>query len=249
MISLQLEQMSVDTVAIQLKHKSIAMLFLSMTRPETDDESRCLRDTQHQLLELWDRIHLTNPAPAAIYLDALISSTDVNGDRVTARPGSERVARVASVCLLRILSGVGPKSRVVEDTRQRYIGVIPYKANFDFEDPLRHSMIAIHALLISSHERLPFEWMDYEPCAQDHASFANTLVQVAYNRRQDEKVPRWVLRFSLHSMLLDPEPPTSVIADCLMIIAIDLGCDVSESDIRNLDKRYAWLAQLRGLPS
>jgi len=174
MISLQLERMDRDSVAIQLSRKPIAIYFLRMTWLETFGESRGLHDTRHQFFDLWDQIHLADPAPAAIYLDVLLSCTDVNGDRVTARPGSERIAGVVSLCLLRALSSVGPTSRTVEDTRQRYFGVIPPMANF--EGPLCHAITATHALSISSQERRPFGWMGYKPCAQEHASFTNTLV-------------------------------------------------------------------------
>jgi len=249
MISPQLEQISEDAASIQLKHKPIATLFLWVTRLETADESWSLRDIRRQLLDLWDRIHPADPALAAIYLDVLLHCTDVNGDRVSACPGLERVVGVASTCLLRILSSGDPGSSVVTVTRKRYIEVIPRKANFEFEGPLCHTMIAIHALLIRSRERQSFEEMGYKPCPQEHALFVTTLVQVAFNRRKHGKVPRWVLRFSRQSILSDPEPPVSVIADCLMIIAVDLGCNVSESDIRNLDKRYACLTQLHSLPS
>ena len=47
--------------------------------------------------------------------------------------------------------------------------------------------------------------------------------------------------FLLHYLLQDPELPASVIADCLLIVAIDLGCDVPESNVRTPDKRYAHL--------
>jgi len=236
MISLQLEQMSGDSVAIQLNRKPIATLFSWMTQAETFDGSQRVHDARHQLLDLWDRTDLLRPESAGLYLNALLSRTDVNGDRVTTLPGSERVVGVASTYLLRAFLGVGPKSNVVRDIHRRYIRVIPPKA--DFEGPFCHTMIPIHALLISSHERRPFEWMGYGPCAQEHASFTNTLVRVAYNRRQHSgKVPRWVLRFSLHSLSRDPPPPASVVADCLSIIAIDLGCDVSSVKSIALDER------------
>jgi len=237
MISLQLERMDGDSVAIQLNRKSIATYFLSVTRLETFSESRSLRDTRHQFLALWDRIHLADHAPAAIYLDVLLSYTDVDGDRVTARPGSERVAAVASICLLRVLSSVGPTSNVFEDTRRRYFGVIPRMANF--EGPLCHAITATHALLVSSQERRPFGWINYKPCAQEYASFTNTLVQVAYNRGQHGKVPRWVLRFALHSIPQDP--PISVVADFLSIIAIDLGCVVPSAKSAVSDERCVQL--------
>jgi len=231
--------MNEDSVAIQLNLKPIATLFLWVTRLETAGESRCLHDTRHQFLELWDRIHLADPALAVIYLDVLLSCTDVNGSQVAARPGSERAAGVASMYLLCALSGVGPKSTVVEDIRRRYIGVIPLEA--DFEGPFCHAMVAIHALSFSSWERRPFEWMDYIPFAREDVSFADTLVRVAHNRRQYGKVPRWVLRFALRSISQDPQPPTSVVADCLTIIAIDLDCDVSSVKSVAPDERCVYI--------
>jgi len=245
MISLQLGQVDPGfAVAIQYGRRKSIPTLLWVTLFATADESRCLYDTRHRLLGLWDRIHLVDPTLAATYLEVLLRGIDVNGDRVTVRPGSERIVGAASMYLLCALSD--PNPIVVEDMRQRYRGVIPPEANF--EGPFRHTMVAIHALSFNRWERRLFKWLDYQPCAQEHALFATTLVQVAYNRRQHGKVPRWVLRFSLHSMLMDPEPPVSVIADCLMIIAIDLGCNISESDISNLDKRYAYLTQLHSLP-
>jgi len=233
MISLRLEQMNGNPVAIQINRKPIATLFLWVTRLEVADEFWRSHDTQHQFLDLWDRVNIVHPESAGLYLEALLGSTEVSGNQVTECPRSERVAGVASMCLLHALSGADPKSRVVEDTRQRYIGDIPRKANF--EGPFCYTMIAIHAILIHSRECQPFEWMGYKPCAWDHVLFSNSMVQVAYRKRQRGKVPRWVLRFALHSLSQDPPPPTSVVASCLSIIAIDLGCDVSsvESSILN----------------
>jgi len=239
--------MSEDFAVIQRKYESVAILFLWASQLETADKPQHLHDARHQLLELRDRIHLANPAPVAIYLDVLLGCIDVNGDRVMACRGSERAAGVASTYLLHALSSLDPTSSTFGDTQRRYIGVVPHKA--DFEGPFFHTMNIIHALLIRSQERRPFAWVDYKPCAQEHASFATTLVQVARNRGQRGKVPRWLFRFSLHSILLDPEPPMSVIVDCLLIIAIDLGCNLSESDIRNQEKRFACLIQLHSLPS
>jgi len=234
--------MNGNSVAIQRNRKPIATL-LWVTLLGTADESRCLYGTRHQLLGLWDQIHLVDPTLALVYLDVLLYNIDINPDWVTARPGSERVVGVASMYLLHALSSSKPT--VVEDIRRRYLVFIPREAGFG--GSFRHTMVAIHALLFSSRERQPFRWLDYQPCAQEYASFATTLVQVAFNRREHGKVPRWVLRFSRQSMLLDPEPPASVITDCLKIIAIDLG--VLESNIRNLDKRYVCLTQLHSSPS
>jgi len=89
-------------------------------------------------------------------------------------------------------------------------------------------MNATHSLFIRCPERQSFQWSDYEPSADEHATVAHNLVKLARfenQRVQQVKVPRFLLRFAFHSLSLDPLPP-SIVTDCLSIIAIDLGCDV-----------------------
>jgi len=241
MIYLRLEEIGGDSDAIQLNRKPIATFFLWATTIEILSESQPFEwqsdVTRHRFLELWDRIHLTNPAPAAIYLDALLSYFDVDSDRVTEYPGSEQGARAASLCLLRVLSGVDPTSSVLEDIRKPYLAVIPRTANFE---GLRcyHAINAIHAILVNSGLRRFFEWTGYQPHTQEHIFFTNTLARVAHKGKQHRKLPRWVLRFVIHSLSHDPQPSTSAIVDCLTIIAVDLGCNVSRPGISGLRGRY-----------
>ena len=241
MIYLRLEQIGGDSDAIQLNRKPIATFCLWATRIDVLNESQWQSDiTRRRFFELWDRIHLVNPAPAAIYLDALLGYIHVDQGRVMERLGSVHGARAASLCLLRVLSGVDPTSSVLEDIRQRYLAVIPPKA--DFKGLLYHHTInAVHAVLVGSQPRRFFEWSDYNPRTREHIFFANTLARIAHMGKQHGKVPRWVLRFAIHSLPHDPQPPISVVMDCLMIIAIDLGCDISEDDVRDPDKRYECL--------
>jgi len=246
MIYMRFEQIGEDPDAIQLHRKPIATFFLWVTRVEILDG--LLSDypqsdtTRHQFLELWDKIHLANPAPAAIYLVALLRYIDVDQGRVMERPGSEQGARVASLCLLRALSSVDPTSPVLEDIRKSYVAVIPCVVNFEGLH-CYDTINAIHAVLVGSRLREPLPWMDYMPSVQERI-FTNTLARVAHKRKGHGKVPRWLLHFVTHSLTHDPQPPISFITDCLTIIAIDLGCDISEDDVRNVDKRYECLAQL-----
>ena len=66
--------------------------------------------------------------------------------------------------------------------------------------------------------------------------------QVEYRQTGFQKVPRWILRFALHSLSLDPPPPVPVVADCLTIVAIDLDCQVS--DITVLEERCVCLVRV-----
>jgi hypothetical protein len=53
------------------------------------------------------------------------------------------------------------------------------------------------------------------------------LARFKYQSTRQVKIPRWILHFAFRSLSSDPLPPTSVVADCLSIIAIDLGCDIT----------------------
>ena len=237
-ICLRLEQTGFD--AIQLNRKPIAVFSLWATQLEISHQPRKFGKRAHAIrrLELWDRIHLANPGPTAVYLDALLNCFDASGDLVTERPGSERVTRTASASLLHALSGMGPTSEVTTEIRQRYLTVIPPTANFE-NLSCSHAMNAIHALLIGSRERRFFEWVDYKPCSQERVFFAAALVKVAYARPLHGKVPRWIHRFVIHSLSQDPPPPTSVVLDCLLIVASDLDCDISNIGTASPDERYA----------
>jgi len=209
----------------------VATLFVWATRLEIVDEPQWLSGKSHdalrQIFDISDQIHLSDPKFAAIYADILLDRIDVNGDRVTERPGSELTVRAAAMCMLRALSFVDRKALVDDGTFDRYMKDIP--RNADFEGCLcRHTMIAIHTLLLGHQDRW-LDWVDYIPRSPEHVSFANALTRVTHQTGQQTipKVPRWVLRFVLHSLSKHPPPPTSVIVACLSIIAIDLGCDVS----------------------
>ena len=193
--------------------------------PQRFDEQS--NDALHQLLDLLDQIHQSDPdLGPGIYLDVLLRCIHVNGDRVTVHSGSEQTARVASICLLRVLSWT---TAVDRGMLERY-SVIPPNANFEGLS-CRHTMSAIHALLVGR-ERRWLDWTDYESRSPEYPLFANALEHAARARvsaagsAAGPKVPRWTLRFVLHSLSQDPPSPTSVIDACLSIVAIDLGCEV-----------------------
>jgi hypothetical protein len=100
-------------------------------------------------------------------------------------------------------------------------------------------MTRVHALA-STPWRPGWVWWDnYKPSHQEVVPFARHLIEAAwaeYQKAQNRKVPRWILRFALRCLSLDPQPPASAVADSLAIIAIDLGCDFS--NIVTSDDRY-----------
>ena len=221
--------------AIESDREPIAALFLGAIRLEMANELQGF-DARHQFLDLLDQIHQSHPAGlGVIYLDALLGCIYVEGDRVMGHPESEQTASVTSICLLRVLSWT---TVVDKGMFKRYVSVIP--PNADFEGlPCRHTMSAIHSLLVGGKQRW-LDWTDYESRSPEYPLFANALEHAARARVlvEDSKVPRWTLRFILHSLSQDPPPPTSVVTACLSIIAIDLGCDVPTAN-DPARKRYA----------
>ena len=181
-------------------------------------------------------------------LSIFISCVNVSHRKVAIIQGLEQLATVSAACFLRTfdhLSVVDPTSSVLEGLRQRYIRVFPLETDFRGL-PFRYTMAKIHGLVTETryhrltqyyrytrYHRLT-QWGEHRPSAQEHIPIARDMVegaQVEYQNTQPRKVPRWILRFALHSLSLDPPPPTPVVANCLSIIAIDLGCDVSETEL------------------
>ncbi|KAF9644474.1 hypothetical protein BDM02DRAFT_3190579 [Thelephora ganbajun] len=95
-------------------------------------------------------------------------------------------------------------------------------------------MNAIHHLVTRPVvSRFP-DWRDYNPSADELRPFSCALAQAAkfeYHRRGVQLgVPGWLVRFALCFLSRDRLPPTSVVLDCLTIIAISLGCNVSDTN-------------------
>ena len=179
----------------------------------------------------------------------LISSVSVTGeDLVVVLPGSEGVAEAASTCLLGSLSHsliTDPTSDILEDVEKQFGEIFSPTVNLQ-NLPFYHTISAVHNLINKHDHPSGLNWKGIDPSAPGSLSLAHNLVKIAWLQHRSagehgQRVPRWVLNFSLHSLLRDPKPPASVLADCLLIIAIDLGCNISESDVRTPDKRYVYM--------
>ena len=184
-----------------------------------------------------------DPALVGYCFDAFVGCIGVRNCEVVVVQGLEQLAIVSALCFFHTISHLSvmdPTSSALKDVGQRYARVFP--ANIDFcGHRFSNTMNAIHRVFIQSGERRHYEWSDYKPPSNEHTIVAQALVRLVrfkYQRMRQGKVPRFVLRFALHSLSLDPPPPTSVVADCLSIIAIDLGCDASDTEFATLNERY-----------
>ena len=175
---------------------------------------------------------------------AFIGCVIVVDGKVVVIQGLEQLAMVSALGLFKTISDLfctDQTSRVFDDLRRRYTKVFPAYTGFR-DHQFFHVMNATKCLFTRSQGHWWVWWDDYNPPAHEHALVSHNLVNLAqfeYQITQQIKVPRWIIRFVLHSFSLDPPPPTSVVADCLSIIAIDLGCDVSNTGTAvSTDERY-----------
>ena len=174
--------------------------------------------------------------------DVFISCINVVNDTPVIAQGLERLAMLSASCFLSILRHffvTDPTSSTLAHLRRRYNKVFP-SGWVDFGDfPFCYTMMAAHILINCKPPEWWKLWNDNGPSAQEHVQLAECIADVAqvrYQQTRRKKVPRWVLRFAFKSLSLYPPPPPSVVANCLRVIAIDLGCDVS--NIRSPDERY-----------
>ena len=157
--------------------------------------------------------------------------------------GSERLAEISAMCFFCAFSPlliVEPTSSTVEAVRQRYERLFPPNADLESSscDPI--SVGAVHRLFSVKTAYGTYMgtwppyigWASYNPSLDELVPFAHALAQVAQFKYRsgdhgNRKVPRWLIRFAFRFLSQDPLPPTSVVTDCLTIIATDLSCDVS----------------------
>ena len=164
-----------------------------------------------------------------IYLSCIVTGDDLV---TTVARGSEQLAGISALYFLRTFSRlpIMGSASTIRDMRQRYRGV--FRRHIDmWEIPSLATAWVIHHLFTRRHERPHFRWGDYNPSIDELVPIAHALARVAqieYHRRWNEpKVPRWVVHFALRFLSQDPLPPTSVVIDCLTIIATDFGCNIS----------------------
>jgi hypothetical protein len=149
--------------------------------------------------------------------------------------GSEQLAETSAMCFFRAFYNLlveEPTSTITKDLHQRYKRIFP--PNVRLVNPSCPVITgALYHLFAQSEEQPDITWTHYNPSPDELTSLAHTLAQVTqFEHRRGEyenhEVPPWLVSFALRFLSQDPLPPTSVIIDCLTIIAADLGCDASD---------------------
>ena len=178
-----------------------------------------------------------NPALLSDCFGILIDCVKVNEGNPAIVQGMEKLAEVSAMCFFLTyshLSIMDPMPGILLGIRQHYKRIFPL--DLDFSDlPFPHTLRTIHEAIYSDRGvNMSIEWRSYEPPNHEHVVAARALSKLSwfeYRRRKPNQVPPPCLSFSLHYLSQDSLPPPSVIADCLLIIAIDLGCNVRRATI------------------
>jgi len=127
------------------------------------------------------------------------------------------------------LSITHPLSGFLTYTRLRYGRVFPHNLNFG-DLPFPHILGTVHEVIHRGAE-VTIKWGDYKPTSHEHIAVAHALSKLSWSEWQWRQVPPLCLSFAFHYISQDPLPPPSVIAYCLLIIAIDLGCNIPKTTV------------------
>ena len=125
------------------------------------------------------------------------------------------------------LAVLDPTSETLDCIRGSYPTAIPWADFAAFSSC--HTITMITALV--TRDWKPLVWCgDDKPSDRDHILFARDIAELAQAEYRPERgVPDWILRFAFDHLSMDPLPPPSVVADCLRVGAIHMGCGASDA--------------------
>ena len=169
------------------------------------------------------------PALVSDCFDILIDCFKVNEEGIVVVQGTEELMKESSMCLFLAyshLSIMDPTPDALVDVRQRYRRFFPRNLSFR---GLLFLRIIHEAIYPDRQVDQTIEWRGHNSTNHEHVAVTRALSKLSwseYRRREPGRVPPLCLSFARHYLSQDPLPPPSVIANCLLIIAISLGCNI-----------------------
>jgi hypothetical protein len=181
-----------------------------------------------------------NPALFLDCFDIFIDCIKTNEHNPVIVQGMERLAEASAACFFAIyshLSIMDPMSSVLLDICQRYRGIFPQDLDLSGL-PFPHALGTIHQAIYPYWRfKMPIEWRGHKPTNHKHIAVARAISKLSWFKHQQGQVPSPCLSFAFHYLSQDTLPPPPVIADCLLIMAIDMGCNVPNDIV--FGERYA----------
>ena len=185
------------------------------------------------LTSMPDLSHL-HPTLVVDCFNIFIGCININNGKAVITQGLEQLATVSADGFFRTLHHLAitdPTSSILAHVQRRYNDIFPSEVDFTGL-PFYFTMSKIHALAGRFGNPRDIQWYHPRMSIQEHIPFARRMAETAqekYRQARRRKVPRWILRCGLYFLSLAHLSPASVVADCLTIIAIDLGCDFSNT--------------------
>ena len=116
-------------------------------------------------------------------------------------------------------------------SRHPIVGFRRYEGDSDLE-----STLGVIDRVFGNYEAM--QWQTFSFSVTHHAWMAHILLYRAWDvLRKDLPLPDDVKEFVLHSLRLEPLPPTPIVTDCLFIIGLVLGVELHIDDLLIVDKR------------
>jgi len=171
--------------------------------------------------------------------DIFIDCVKVNGGNAVIVQGMEQIAEASAMCFFLALSHLSitdPMSSILADICRRYRRIFPFYLDFRGL-PLPYILPAIHERIYPMEAQMPTEWTGHKPTYREYIAIGRTLSKLSWSAHQERQAPHLCLSFALCYLSQDPLPSPSILADCLLIIAIRVDCDVPQ--IMFSGERYA----------
>ncbi|KAF9783440.1 hypothetical protein BJ322DRAFT_152244 [Thelephora terrestris] len=157
-------------------------------------------------------------------------------DQTPISNGLEQLAGKSATCLLLTYSSVAttePTSSVIGDIREKHSRLFPRHPNLQ-ENTYPIAVSAAHGLFGCAWFRTWIDWSNYNPQIDELVPFSRALAQVVQFERRRGRYGTpgcyWMICFAFRFLSQERLPPTSVVVDCLTIIAITLGCGVPDAN-------------------
>ena len=108
-----------------------------------------------------------------------------------------------------------------------------YKGNSDLE-----STLGIIDRVFGASVPEPMRWDKFSFTVSHHAWMGHILLYSTWDAiRKRQPLPDDAEKFVLHSLRLEPPPPTAVVGDCLFMVGLVLGIELCIDDLWVVDKR------------
>ena len=177
---------------------------------------------------------LTDFTPALVSdcFDIFIDCVKANEGGLVIIQGMEQLVEVSAMCFFFAyshLSIMDPIPGILVGVRQRYKRIFPWNTDFSCL-PFPHTLEAIHeAIYLDLEFETWIQWEYHKLTNHKHVALAHAFSKLSwseYPRRALCRVPRQSILFASHFLPQRPLPSPSIITNCLLIIAIDLDCNV-----------------------